>query len=345
MDGIFISKSDWEKFSPEELEEYSEKVFGHYRESGFPYFPTDESWRYDEFVKLMEFDDSGIIAADRINQTMHGLALCWSFMPFSYEVQCNGLLSPYDAFMDDGILRSAIGKRLKFGDNMSDNGIRKTLKMHTGVQSVSNFRPTAASAIYSKFAKGKVVWDMSAGYGGRMLGAFKAGVRKYIGTDPCTKTFDGLHKLKETIGRFNCEMVVPYSSTEIELHKIGSEEIIMEPNTVDFCFTSPPYFDTEKYSDEDTQSWKKYGNKEQWLNGFMKQTILNCWQCLKPDGALAINIANVRSYPNIEEDTVKVATENGFVLCDTMKYLLSTMSKKQLYKFEPVFIFKSIKKE
>lgn len=345
MDSIFINKSNWEKFGSEELEEYSEKVFRHYRESGFPYFPTDEGWRYDEFVKFMEFDDSGIIDGDHIGQTMHGLALCWSFMPFSYEVKCNGLMSPYEAFMDDNTLRSAIRKRLKFGDNMSDNGLRKTLKMHTGVQSVSNFRPTAASAIYSKFAKSKVVWDMSAGYGGRMLGAVKAGVRKYIGTDPCTKTFDGLCQMKETIGRFNYEMVIPYSSTEIELHKIGSEEMNLEPKTVDFCFTSPPYFDTEKYSDEDTQSWKKYGNREQWLDGFLKQTILNCGRCLKPCGTLAINIANVRSYPNIEEDTVKVASENGFFLCDTMKYLLSTMSKKQLYKFEPVFIFKSINKE
>ena len=125
----------------------------------------------------------------------------------------------------------------------------------------------------------------------------------------------------------------------MELHKIGSEEFVPDCD-VDFCFTSPPYFDTEKYSDEDTQSWKKYGNREKWLEGFLKQTILNCHSCLVGNGVMAINIANVRSYPTMEDDTVRTATENGFEHVCTMKYLLSSLSAKNVYKFEPVFIFR-----
>ena len=325
------------------MEAYRDAVFQHYRNHGFPYFPTDDQWRREEFQKFMEFDDSDVICGDEIRQTMHGLAFCWSFMPHSYSVQCNGFMSPYEAFMDDDVFRSVIEKRTVMGDNMSDSGIRKMLKIHTGVQGVSNFRPTAASAIYSKFAKGKVVWDMSSGYGGRMFGAFKAGVKKYIGTDPCTPTFNGLVEMKEKIKQFNSEVIVPYSETEIELHKIGSEEMTLEPNSVDFCFTSPPYFDTEKYSDEETQSWKKYKSRSAWANGFLKQTILNCRNCLVDNGIMAINIANVRSYQTIEHDTVKTATENGFVLIDTMKYLLASLSRNKTYKFEPVFIFKKQK--
>ncbi len=337
---IFINKTDWEKFSESEMEEYREAVFRHYREHGFPYFPTDASWRREEFQKFMEFDDSDVICGDEIRQTMHGLAFCWSFMPHSYSVRCNGFKSPYDAFMDDDIFRSVIAKRTMMGDNMSDSGIRKMLKIHTGVQGVSNFRPTAASAIYSKFAKGKVVWDMSSGYGGRMMGAFKAGVRKYIGTDPCEPTFNGLVEMRDRILQFNSEMLVPYSDTEIELHRIGSEEMSLEPKSVDFCFTSPPYFDTEKYSDEETQSWKKYGNRSEWMNKFMKRTILNCHDCLVDDGIMAINIANVRSYPTIEEDTVRTAEKNGFRLVRTMRYMLSSLSGKSVFKSEPMFVFR-----
>ena len=41
---------------------------------------------------------------------------------------------------------------------------------------------------------------MSCGYGGRLLGAIAADVN-YIGTDPCTETFEGLKQIKEDWGR------------------------------------------------------------------------------------------------------------------------------------------------
>ena len=59
------------------------------------------------------------------------------------------------------------------------------------------------------------MWDMSSGYGGRLLGAIVAGVN-YVGTDPCTETYEGLQRLAEDYGE----------GTEIELHKIGSEDFI-----------------------------------------------------------------------------------------------------------------------
>ena len=78
MTGIFINRSDWEKFSESEMDEYRESVFAYYRAHGFPYFRTDDDWRRDEFRKFMEFDDSDVISGDEIRQTMHGLSLCWS---------------------------------------------------------------------------------------------------------------------------------------------------------------------------------------------------------------------------------------------------------------------------
>src|SRR5208282_731299 len=128
----------------------------------------------------------------QILQSMHGLSLCWSYHPHHYEVPCNNQRTVMDVFNDDDLFQQAIRKRMKMGDNMSDNGIRKMLKIFTGTQCVSNFRPTAAAAIYSLFVpKGGYVYDMSAGWGGRLLGANIAGM-KYIGVDPATKTHEGL---------------------------------------------------------------------------------------------------------------------------------------------------------
>ena len=58
------------------------------------------------------------------------------------------------------------------GDNISDNGIRKMLKIFTGTQSVSNLGQQQQQRYTACFCnEGDTVWDMSCGYGGRLLGA------------------------------------------------------------------------------------------------------------------------------------------------------------------------------
>lgn len=333
---IFINKNQWKNFDEITMNQFKKEIFLYYRNHGFPYFPVDANWRKNEFLKFINYNDD-ILLNDVLKQTMHGLSFCWSFMPHAYNVACNGLKTPLCAFNDDDIFKAVISKRIKMGDNISDNGIRKMLKIYSGVQCVSNFRPTAAYAIYNKYAKNKTVWDMSCGYGGRMIGAFKANVKKYIGTEPCHETFIGLNNIINCLNDFNKDVLIPYSNTEFELHQIGSENFI--PNEeIDLCFTSPPYFNTEKYSDEETQSWKKYETKNLWLNEFLGKTLENCNKCLKHDGYLIINIANVKSYKNIEDDFLKIAKEKGFKLINIIKYSLSSLNHNNKFKFEPIFI-------
>ena len=37
----------------------------------------------------------------------------------------------------------------------------------------------------------------------------------------------------------------------------------------DFCFTSPPYFNAEEYSNEEVQSYKKYSTYGEWFDNFL----------------------------------------------------------------------------
>lgn len=332
---IFINKKVWQTFTESEMAEYIEKVFTHYREEGFPYFPSDMAYRRKELQRFIRSDISDIIDGDIIRQTMIGLAFCWSYMPHAYNVQCNGMRTPLEVFNDDNLLRQVIAKRTRMGDNMSDNGLRKMLKIFTGTQCVSNFRPTAASAFYNIYGKGKVVWDMSFGYGGRLLGAMKAGVKKYIGSDPCVENYNGL---KQMIGDFPNFFV----SDKIELRNCGSETLVLDKGSVDLCFTSPPYFNTEMYSDDETQSYVKFPTRGEWLNGFLGKTIDNCKHCLKDNGILAINVANVKSYPTLEGDTVRLIEDKGFKLVRTMKYALSSLKHDDKFKYEPVFVFERV---
>ena len=60
---------------------------------------------------------------------------------------------------------------------------------------------------------------------------------------------------------------------------------------------------------------------------------------LKSRGYFIINIADVKTAPTLEKDTIKFAVECGFILDDTLKLVLSSISGKGK-KYEPVFIFK-----
>lgn len=333
---IFLNKHQWSTFSNEQLQSYIEDVFHYYREKGFPYFPTNLEYREKELNKFFKVNHMLLFRDDIITQHMAGLAFCWSFMPHAFNVSCNNLKTPLEVFNNDELLKKVIYKRTKMGDNMSDNGLRKMLKIFTGTQAVSNFRPTASAVVYELYGKNKTVWDMSAGYGGRLLGAIKAGVKSYIGTDPCTETFNGLVNIE----KFILKNTQYCNNCKIELYKIGSEDFIPDKNSLDLCFTSPPYFNTEKYSDEITQSYKKYPTKIEWLNDYLKKTFENCYTGLKDNGVMAINIANVKAYNDLENDTIDIAKELGFKLEKIIKYSLSSLNKKNKYKYEPIFIFR-----
>ncbi len=174
---------------------------------------------------------------------------------------------------------------------------------------------------------------MSCGWGGRLLGAMACPVAKYIGTDPSTKTFDGLLELSKEIGK--------WSSTEVELYCCGSETFIPD-DLVDLCFTSPPYFDVEKYSNEPTQSYMKFPTLAGWLDGFLLQTVRNCHKCLKKNGTLVLNV-----WPLLDEPTVQVCKLAGFRLERRLRLALKSTvglgrkAKKDVqWKYEPVLVFR-----
>ena len=331
---LFINKKVWGEFTLEEMEQYQKAVYTYYRKTGFPYFSTDTLWRQKELTKALKYDYTKCIDQDNkiIKQTMHGLSYCWSFHPHHYEVSCNNMKTVKEAFDSDEMLKGVISKRIKMGDNMSDNGLRKMLKIYSGVQCVSNFRPTAAAAIYTQFApKNGIVYDMSAGFGGRALGAYLADVT-YIGVDPSTKSFEGVSQMIQELG-----------SNKHVLYKQGSESTTpLDGRSVDLCFTSPPYFDCEKYSNEITQSYIKYPTKETWLNGFLKDTLVECKRVLKEEGKIVLNIQNVKSYPTLTDDFKEMIKSINLYVVDEWGIHLSSLAKGG-YKTEPLYVLKECK--
>ena len=331
---IFINKTQWSNFSDKEFSEFKDKIFSYYREQGFPYYDIPLEKQILDLYKLVEYSKNNSILHDdgeTLKQTMHCLGLCWVYHPHAWNVRCNRLRTPLEAFEDDDIFKKVINKRLKNGTYISDSGIRKMLKTYTGTQGVSNFRPSVAKWIYDTYSGDGVVWDMSCGYGGRLVGALLSDkVKRYIGTEPQSETVKGLGKMLDNFSS--------YFPKEVFINQLGSEDFTPDYKSLDLCFTSPPYFNTEVYGDSQYQSCNRYITKESWLNDFLGKTIKNCYYGLKDDGTLIINIANVRPYKDLEKDFLKVSGQ-FFKLEKVLKYSLSGFYK-QGFKYEPMFVMK-----
>ena len=321
------------------------RIVEFWQKQKFPYYPSDKKFRQDKFDKFMMIDEKSNLDFNNRGFKFHngGLSLAWSYHPHAFHVPCKNNLSPYDTYKSKERFTLAIRKALegvffkkqKYETLISSTEISRALiqgylRRISGSQMVSNFRPVTASSIYTLFCEeGDTVWDMSSGWGGRLLGSIKSKIN-YIGTDPSTKTMKGLKEMISTFGHKN---------RTYELLTMGSEDYKPKKNSLDFCFTSPPYFDTEMYSTEKTQSYIKFSSIEKWKEGFLRKTIDNCYRGLKPNKFLALNVANVEGqYENMKKDTVDIAESVGFKLVDTFDLILSSQQSDS--KDEPIFIFK-----
>lgn len=233
----------------------------------------------------------------------------------------------YDRFFDDDILKICLKSALKN---------RKIVNMRTVFfasgrflwRSATNYSPMRAKAIYERFCpKNGIIYDYSAGFGGRMLGALSSSYNfTYIGTDPNTETYECL----QTLGKY-IESVSKRSNS-YQLFNKCSEDLHLEDESVDFIFSCPPFFTLEKYTEENTQSIKKYPKYDDWLENYVRPTIKNCKSALKPNGLYGVNIVNFwlggKKYL-IAEDWLRIAQEEGLVLQGVFPIVSKARKKKE----------------
>lgn len=160
-----------------------------------------------------------------------------------------------------------------------------------GTYYTNEFPPHVARDIYREFKMGKNsrILDPCAGWGGRMIGASVVSDH-YDGCEPATKTHAGLELLAEhlsdlTDGRFKARV-----------RRKPFEDARFKAGSYDLALTSPPYYDTEMYSKETTQSSVRYTSFEDWLAGFYFPFIDRTLAALKPGAPFILNVGD-RKYP------------------------------------------------
>ena len=224
------------------------------------------------------------------------------------------------------------------------------------------------------------IYDSSAGWGGRIIGAMSSRKKThYIGTDPNPDNFIdelGITRYEYVANFYNKNCVDDFSdkltsffdvksqSNTFEIFQDGSEFIQNNPEfqkykgKLDISFTSPPYFNREQYSQDEKQSFRAYGEYEDWRDNFLKPTLTTIYEYLKNDRYILWNIADIKigesTYYPLEQDSIDILEELGCEYKGKLKMLMTRMvgldpSKSGIknaveydgksYKFEPIFVF------
>ena len=239
-------------------------------------------------------------------------------------------------------------------------------------QPAVNFPPLTAKFLYEHFTKHidnsekVIVYDPSAGWGGRILGAMCTDRDlHYIGTDPNPDNV-GIYERVAQFYNTHCFQSNPFfgkaSSNSYEIYQLGSEVIGNDENflkyfgKLDFVFTSPPYFNREQYSQDENQSFKKFSAYEDWRDNFLKPTLTTAFSFLKNDRYLCWNIADIKIGENkfipLEQDSIDVVESLGGEYKGIYKMLMTRMIgidasnvknsveiNGEHYKFEPILVF------
>lgn len=182
----------------------------------------------------------------------------------------------------------------------------------TEIKRVMKFNPvTIYSPIMTKSIiqelQCKSVFDPCIGWGGRMIGTTCLGNDyHYTGCEPFTKTFQGLQRMCQDLD----------IQDQVTIYNNPVEEILseLEGTTYDMCLTSPPYFNLEIYSDEDTQSLQTFQTYEDWIHGFIKPIIdFVCSHVTKYSCWSVKNIKTDKKY-GLLDDVIQFHKDNGWVL-------------------------------
>jgi hypothetical protein len=186
----------------------------------------------------------------------------------------------------------------------------------------SQFKPNVAKIIYDMFESENIL-DFSMGWGDRLAGFYASEHGKhYVGIDPRKEN----HSIyKEQSEFYDKHLGFFEHERKSEFHCSPAEDFDFTPYNehFDMVFTSPPYFSVERYSYDDTQSWVRYKDINDWNKDFLQTTLGKIWGSIKSGGYLLVNISDV--YTNS-----KWSTDRGWLeICNPMNDYLSKLGEYQ----------------
>lgn len=247
-----------------------------------------------------------VIDTNNISSTSTtGIAIIKRYMPHIYEVENFKGKSIKKLFTKENIKSALIVNRKTHSTPYVSEFIRQ-LGFMAGTTKVTIYRPLLTKRIV-KYYNAKNVLDVCVGWGGRMLGSSCLEDVKYTGIEPLSKTFDGLSKIKSELNLKNVTLI--NDKAENVINSLNKE--------YDLALTSPPYYNLEIYSNEETQS-HHYGSYESWKQLFLIPVVIGVINCLVDKGKSCWSVKNFKTDKkyNLFDDIKAIHEDNGWKLTE-----------------------------
>lgn len=245
-----------------------------------------------------------------------GMKLCEHFFPNFFDIE-NKDGNSFKSLWTANKLEKVLRWNRKSHSTPYLSELRRGIYFNYNLAKSTMYRPQMAKMVVTNLGAKRVL-DPCAGWGGRMLGTIAAGA-EYVAFEPNTETYEGLLNLSKFLGIQDKVRIIKDSALEMNKYDIGEFDLIL---------TSPPYFDLEVYSHEDTQSIKGCDTYSIWVNNFLKPLIELSISHMKVDGWSCWNVHNVGKMKMI--DNVK-EIHNGF---NNQKVFSVISSKRQTNKIK-----------
>lgn len=276
----------------------------------------DTNERARDWVTLVEKDvleNGEILPIDTRSRPGH--KILDHHMPHFWDVQNYKGKSVKNLFHQE-LLEKSLLTNIMMHSTPYPTEIRRMIVMMGGLGNVTKYRTVTSKAIVQYFGAKRVL-DPCTGWGGRMLGTLAAAEDTYYcGCEPDHNTCNGLMNILS-------DDAIPTEVTQrADIWNDPIEKllpVLQQEEKYDMILTSPPYFNLELYTDGE-QSTTKYPTWEEWVNKWLKPTILGSLACLKPNGTSCWNVKNFQTdkkYP-LADVTKKIHEDAGWRLVKTV---------------------------
>ncbi len=325
-----------------------EMIFQFLRRHGYPHNELSRDQLIRGMFRIANTKNP-LLEDNHLQTNTTGLDVANYFHPHMVKVRClTGYSSPHELFMNDDGLRDAINRWMELGKKPTMSGLRRILRTRDKTRSVVNFKPAIAKYFYDNYVpRDGGVLDMCMGFGGRLAGCIASNRGLfYHGIDPDGATAIG-----------NMRMAAFYHEqydNDIERERtwnfrfkldLGCAEDIMPilpSESYHLLFTSPPFFQVEKYSSNPNQSYLRYPEYPIWRDKFLFVLIRESFRLCKANGYLVLNLKDYKAEP-IATDGLGFAQKIGFKLVCTYQQRLNNSeyhrrAGEPTWHSEPIFV-------
>lgn len=302
-DEIYINEYDWkvlnEKYNKEDLKAALSDVIG---TLPLPYLDIKEKDAYDDMADLRNYNTDNVLHFGPVhtryeyekslsnwyidNSLIGRKASNYFNQSARWKVDHARYPGPYRAWNEEK-LRGNILNALWSMDYKEVN--KSILRQCLSVRGymAAQFPPLVAKTLYEIFGNNGDILDFSGGWGDRLAGFYGSSAKTFTVIDPNPVVCDNYRRQIDFYDD---------STKSTRIINLPAEEVVWKDEKFDCVFTSPPYFNIEKYAHDETQSWKRYGKGiDSWLEGFLFPTLSNIWPQIKQGGTLIVNISDVYS--------------------------------------------------